>query len=499
MKTHLLQLNSFDDSYSILDKLNWSRANRILVVWPDSGKIKLSELDLILILRRSVSLGSQIAFVCDEQRIVENCNNIGIQVFSSIPDAYRKPWRRSKRLKRFSSDYQKKELTPLTNFYQNKWKQKLPLSAFLRVPIFIFAISAFLVLIGFFIPSAEIRIKPETQEIKLDLNMWTNENIAYPNVSGAVPAEIVTIEMTDTIEGISTGSVRIPSNYATGMLVFRNLSNSSFVIPKGTVALRSENPNLRFQTKNEITLKNLINSEAEVEANCLTGGVIGNIPANYINAIEGLIGGNVVVENRMPFKGGSELKSLSPSKSDYETVKQTLIEKMKKNALEEFRNKYPEGFLFPEETLEVSKVIFEERTPEIDLPGEKFQYQVDVEFSIWMVKKENIEVVINTAISTYLPTNFEIVSNSQSVHLKSTPTFDEKKNLRWILSVSEFIKPEIETNQIINQIAGKNLDSATRILGASSVLLPESFINIFPSFWKRLPYLPFRIEVIINE
>ncbi|PKN87646.1 MAG: hypothetical protein CVU46_03775 [Chloroflexi bacterium HGW-Chloroflexi-8] len=499
MKTHLLQLNSFDDSYSILDKLSWSRANRILVVWPNSGKIELSELDLILILRKSVSLGSQIAFVCDEQRIVEKCNYIGIQVFSSIPDAYRKPWRRSKRLKRFFLDDPKKELTSLTNFYQNKRKQKYHLSVFLRVTIFIFAICAFLVLIGFFIPSAEIRIKPVTQEIKLDFNMWANEKIAFPNVSGAVPIDIVSIEMTDTIEGVSTGSVRIPSNFASGRLVFRNLTNSSIVIPKGTVVLRSENPNLRFQTNNEVTLKNSNNSETEVQATCLIGGVIGNIPANYLNAIEGLIGGNVVVENKTPFIGGSELKSLSPSTGDYEKAKQLLIEKMKKNALIEFRNLYPEGFLFPEETLVVSKTIFEERTPEIDFPGEKFRYQADVEFSIWMVKKENIEVVINNALSTYLPKDYEIVPDSQFVKLKSIPTFDEKKDLRWILSVSEVVKPEIEPNQIIQQIAGKNLDSAKRILGVSSILLPESLINIFPSFWKRLPFLPFRIEVIINE
>jgi len=116
-----------------------------------------------------------------------------------------------------------------------------------------------------------------------------------------------------------------------------------------------------------------------------------------------------------------------------------------------------------------------------------------------MVKKENIEVVINNALSTYLPKDYEIVPDSQFVKLKSIPTFDEKKDLRWILSVSEVVKPEIEPNQIIQQIAGKNLDSAKRILGVSSILLPESLINIFPSFWKRLPFLPFRIEVIINE
>jgi len=499
MKTHLLQLNSFDDSYSIMDKLNWSRANRILVVWPDFGNIKLSELDLILILRKSVSLGSQIAFVCDEQRIVDSCNNIGIQVFRSIPDAYRKPWRRSKRLKKNISYHREKDLTLLTNFYQNKWKQRPALSVLLRVSIFIFAMSAFLVIIGFFIPSAEIQIKPVTQEIKLDLNMWTNQNINYPNVSGAVPIEIVSIEMADTYEGISTGSVRVPNKFSSGILVFRNLTNSSIIIPKGTVTLSSENPTLRFQTKNEVTLKNLINSETEVQAISLTGGVIGNIPANYIDAIEGLVGGNVVVENKVPFTGGSELKSLSPSKEDYEAAKKLLIEKMKNKALDEFRNKYPGGFLFPEGTLEVSKIIFEERTPEINYPGEKFQYQLDAEFSIWMIKKDNIDVVINSALATYLPKNFEFVPNSRSVQMKSTPEFDEEMNLQWVMSVSEFSKPSIEANQIIQQVAGKNLYSATKILGASSLLYSESLINVYPSFWKRLPYLPFRIEVVINE
>ncbi len=41
MKTHVIQLDSNDDFISIRDKTGWVKAPRILIVWPDIGRIKI--------------------------------------------------------------------------------------------------------------------------------------------------------------------------------------------------------------------------------------------------------------------------------------------------------------------------------------------------------------------------------------------------------------------------------------------------------------------------
>jgi hypothetical protein len=500
MKTHLLQLNSFDDSFSIMDKMNWSKANRILVVWPDAGKIRLSELDLILLMRKAESQGSQIAFVSDEQKIIETCKALGIQIFASIPEAYRKPWRRPKRLrKRNYSNSEEKDLAPLVNFFHKKWEPKPGITQWIKIGIFIVAISAFLALIGFFIPSAVVQVQADSKQVQLDLDVWANTSIDFPSISGALPVQVVSMERTASYQGISSGSMRIPNDFATGSLVFRNLTNSVISIPKGTVVLSSADPALRFQTTKLVTLKGEINAEAEVDGLSLSGGIIGNVPANTIDAIEGLIGGSVVVENRSAFSGGTELKTLSPSNEDYDKAKEELIEKMKQEVLEEIKNQYPQGFLFPETTLEVTKVQFEKRTPEIGQPGENFSYQLGCEFKIWMITRADVDEIAEKATATSLTGAYELVPGSLSLQMKTQPSFDRNGNLRWSITVVETARPLVDAEQIKNSIAGKKLEEAMTVLRTDSGLLPGSMIEISPAFWKRLPFLPFRLKVAINE
>ena len=41
MKTAIVQLDAFDNVISIREKISWSKTQRILLVWPNKGKIKL--------------------------------------------------------------------------------------------------------------------------------------------------------------------------------------------------------------------------------------------------------------------------------------------------------------------------------------------------------------------------------------------------------------------------------------------------------------------------
>ena len=56
MKTQILRLEAHDDVISAHDKMQWSQTGRILLVWPEHGKILTRRLDLILLLRHSQSL-----------------------------------------------------------------------------------------------------------------------------------------------------------------------------------------------------------------------------------------------------------------------------------------------------------------------------------------------------------------------------------------------------------------------------------------------------------
>jgi hypothetical protein len=500
MKTHLLQLNSFDDCFSIIDNMNWSKANRILIVWPDKGTISLNEKDLLLLLRKAESLGSQLAIVSDEKKIIELSKFTGIQVFSSIPEANKKSWRRSKKIRRkISAENREQRFTRFKNLSLIN-KRRLPESnRFIRIFFFLIGCLSVLALTAFFIPSAIVEVKTISKTVEIELDLWTNPDIKSSIVSGAIPLEIVYKVKTDIYQGNSTGTIRIPSNFAMGNLKFRNLTDRRMTIPEGTIVRTSSEPSIRFKTLNSLTLSGEFNSEAQVQAISMEGGVIGNVPPLAINSIEGLIGGNIVVENPEEFRGGSETKTLSPSDLDFEIAKSALIEIMEKELFNEIQMEHPEGYLFPKESLKLSKIIYEKKIPEVNVPGESFQYQLSCEFSVWMIKQEDLNIILNNVMDANLPVGYTRIPDSLLTKNITQPVFDNNGDLKWKINAIELIKPIVETDQITNQITGKRIDAAISILDQSEYLDKQSEITVSPNFLKRLPFIPFRIKVIINE
>ena len=66
MKTQILQLESHDDAISTRDKMGWGQTRRVLLIWPARGRVLTRQLDLILLLRHSLTLGVQLALVMDD-------------------------------------------------------------------------------------------------------------------------------------------------------------------------------------------------------------------------------------------------------------------------------------------------------------------------------------------------------------------------------------------------------------------------------------------------
>ena len=273
MKTHVIQLDSNDDYISIRDKIGWVKAPRILIVWPDNGRIKLLEMEIQLISIKADNLGAQLAFVCDDPLVIQICSSLGIQVFTSIPEAQRRPWRRPKKLRRLL--IQDKERRPISFFNELKstfLTGKIDLKGWQRGLIFAAGVIAFIIIIGLFIPSANIYLHPQTEPFEITIEARANPSIKNINLSGSIPATILTNEVSLSKEGQSSGIIRIPGSAASGEVIFRNLTDQVISIPSGVIVRTTKDPIIRFQTDQAIVLTAGVDSEIAVKVTCLSGG-----------------------------------------------------------------------------------------------------------------------------------------------------------------------------------------------------------------------------------
>ena len=297
MKTAILQLDPFDNVISIREKIAWSKTQRILLVWPNKGKIKLSSMDIILILRSAERLGAQISVVTDEPVIINQLKELGVSIFSSIPEAQKKPWRKPRiRNRSFLAKNSEKNRNRL-DFDKKLQNQNLELSIYTRWLIFSVGVISTLFIIFIFIPSADISLSPVHQEQSIQMEFRSDPSVNEINLTGAIPFRIVEIEMESQLEGESTGIIRVPDEKASGEVTFRNLSDKEILIPLGTIVRTSGDPLIRFETTKDANLKPGVESQMDVPIICKSGGTIGNLPAGSITSIENDLGGNIVVIN----------------------------------------------------------------------------------------------------------------------------------------------------------------------------------------------------------
>src|SRR5512140_384714 len=92
MKPQVIQLEVHDDVISIRDKMAWAKTDRILLVLPRKGRLRMRPLDLRLLRRHAVSLGAELALVTRSLELRRPAREEGIPSFGVVSRAQRRKW-----------------------------------------------------------------------------------------------------------------------------------------------------------------------------------------------------------------------------------------------------------------------------------------------------------------------------------------------------------------------------------------------------------------------
>lgn len=499
MNTTIIQLEEFDDIASIKNKLLFSKSQRVLIVWPNSGFIPLSSIDCLLVLRYAESLGIQIGMVLDDPSILKIMKDAGISTFSSIPEAQKKPWRKPT-IKKNNFTSRKEETNPyIQSFLANKKSTKKPIPLAIRWLLFLFGIVSFAILVIFLIPSATVTISPQREIQELILPIKSDMTIQQVNLAGFIPLTSTTIEIEGEIDGISTGTIRLPDKFAVGEVVFRNLSDRPITIPEGTIIRTESDPIVRYKTQKELFLSGGIQSELNAPIESLVAGIEGNVGSNNITIVEGDFGGNLAVTNPEPTTGGGDIKTFSPTERDYEKAKEELVHLLSEKAYQELNENQALGYYIPKETVKFEEIIESEMSPVIGNPAERFTLKMMISFSALMVSKDDIMNYSNMALNSDLDQNYLPVQGTIEYRIDENSIILNDEMIEFEVRSSQVIIPKFDNQQIIQKIIGLQKEQAVLIIKNEIKVDKEPQVSIIPSFWNHLPFLPFRINLVVDE
>ncbi|MEJ5314807.1 MULTISPECIES: baseplate J/gp47 family protein [Anaerolinea] len=498
MKTYIIQLEAHDDVISARDKLSWNKSPRVLVVFPQKGSPLERPLDLLLLQRYAQSLGATLGIVSQSPTVIRHAKELGIPCFANPIQAQRGSWRRSRARKRLSFRWNKERPRISPNEYRLMLKEfhaRPSLSGWQRIAVFLIALLSVLALLAVFVPSAQVILPLPQQEQALAFETRAVPDISLKPSAGVLPAQQVETIVEGSIEVPSSGNTPLPQTPATGEVEFTNLTDQRVVIPAGATVLSNGTPPLAFQTLGTVTLPAGIGQKRTVGIRAVLPGSSGNLPANAIVALEGSTGLLVTVNNPQPTMGGSDQPVPAPTLRDYQQAREKLIAILTETAGKEIAFQLTEGHLFVDGSLQPAEILEESREPEAGMPGDVARLTLRMRFTGLSVHQSDLSAVCQTILDLNRPENFQVVENTLSCQQNSPATRGTDGSVKFTLTARRILEPIWSPQRISREIVGQPVETAQQRIRKMLDLEKDPGIVVFPTWWNRLPFFPFRIQV----
>jgi hypothetical protein len=503
VKTQIIQLEPHDDTISVKDKMGWSQTGRVALVWPARGESINRRIDLVLLQRHSQYLGVQIAFVTSDPEVRFQAGILGIPVFRSVRKAQTERWKRkyrkSGRLKsRTAWDLRLSRIQTILAEPVPHNREVHRLSQPIRIGIFSLAVIAVLSIAAFLIPNAQIYITPKTRHQEITLNVQANDQVEDINLTGILPARWISVTVEGRGNTQTTGNENIPLSYASGEVVFRNLTDQVVVIPAGTV-VGTVNLSHRYATQREILIPAGSGQENSASIKAISPGSSSNLAAGRILAIEGDLGVLVTVTNLTPVSGGSMALSPAPNIEDRKRLQDELIYSLSQNALQEIKDTLAPGDILLSENPTLVRILSASFDPNDLQPASQLDLTLRTEFTIPYVSAEDIDTLGNSILDANLPAGYAALPETMNIEQLSDPIFDNGLTNSWRIKFSRDLLSEPSAQQAINLVLGRKPEHASRLLMENLSITGTPRIKTSPSWWPVIPFVPIRIQVISSE
>jgi hypothetical protein len=495
VKTQILTLEPTDDQAAARDKLTWTQAPRVILVWPARGRILNRRLDLALLQRQASRRGAQIGLVTLDPDIRDEARDLGIPAFKSLDDVSEEAWRtRALRRRQTTPSL---SLPPADRPDLATLRHALPKGRDLPLPgrwaIFSLAIIAVLLLGISLLPSATITLMPKSETQELVLDVLPQLAAAAPQATGVIPARQVRMRILGEMQQPATGQVQVPVSYASGTAIFTNLSQDAVAIPAGTGVRTLSEPSIRFRTTEEVSLPAEEGATVIVPIQALMPGSSGNLGPGAIEAIDGNLGLQVSVSNPQAIAGGKDEIRIGVAQGDLDALTQALEQDLMHKALQAKQAELPEDETLDEASLQITQVYGRQFSHAVGEATPILRLTLDLEVAGLVYREQDLQEAVQLALVGALPSGRAPIPDSLVINRTGNEAPGQADGSFQIHAAQELFHP-VDLGALGRAIAGKTQDEAIRLLEQDFSLSVQK-MRLFPAWWPRLPWLQPRMTV----
>lgn len=497
MKTHVVQLERDDDIVSARDKMQWSKAPRILVVWPRRGRVLTRELDIILLKRQSQKLGAQLAFVTVDDDVLLYAGELGIPCYTSVSSAQRNIWKTSRREAALADRPRRKASLGELRERLVQLRKPAEQAAALRIGAFAVGVIAVLALGTFLLPGATVVVRPEAGVQTVQLTVQASPDVSAPTLAGVVPVYETTVIVEGQDQILASGALKLSDTTASGEVVFTNLTDEKFTVDEGTVVLTTGEPAVRFRTLEQVNVLAGEENAATVRVEAVIPGAGGNVPEETILAVEGEAGLALRVSNPAPTSGGEDRNVPTPTEQDLRRVNDRLLDTLRESAVLDIDRMLGDTGILIVDSLEVVDTVSQRQEPQLGEPGDVLTLTMQVEYVAQYIDTNDLQRVALLAMDAGLEAGVALVEGTMVIadvyQVSAGETVSE-----WQVVAVRSTHPAWQREAVVRSLMGARPDEVDAILAKDFDLAAPSVVRIQPTWWPRLPYLPLRIQLEVE-
>lgn len=358
------------------------------------------------------------------------------------------------------------------------------------IPSIILIVLILVILLSFKFSKAEIKIRPETEDLTFRTRFTAETKVANPDFKNNIlPGKIFETERTFSNEFLSSGKT---IKKAEGLIrLYNGFTTQSETWLAGTRFVSSEGK--LFKSKDKISvpgaeIKNgkIVSSFVDVPVIAAEGGSDYNIgPSHFsIVAFKGTPRYyKFYGESFKPMEGGGEFPQIK--KEDLERAENFLIEKAKSELREILKNEIPEDFVFLEDVLEI-KILEKFSSAKEGMEIEKFNYQIKAKIATISFKRKEAEKLAEEFILSQISKGKSILKESLKIEYLPEIFDLESEKADISLNISVKIYPEIDLQSLKRALIGKSLVE-TKIFLENQPKIIKTEIRLFPFWLKNIP------------
>ncbi len=495
MKLQILELESQDDRASVRDRLAWSQAPRVVLVYPNRGRTRLNQLDLVLLHREAAHRGRQLGMVTRHPILTAAAEAAGIPRFPSIDEVPEGAWpprptiphsgtpakriggvlRSSPRPPRSAA------ITPLRGAYRWLW--------------FGAAVMSLLVMAAAILPSAKVVLTPVTERRDRTLILTVAAEPAESLAPSTLPSRQVQLKMSGSLRLPTTGEVQVPAAPAVGTAVFTNLTAEEVDIDEGTSLRASNGAGGRFVTTLVAELPPGQGSSVSVPIAAAEPGSRGNLTAGSLDSIDGPLGLKASVSNPENLGGGSDQMRPAVAAVDPESLQRALVDQLLDQAEVALKKDLKAGEkLVPGSVrvLEFVDLAFDHQPGD---PADSMGVDAELLIGALVLTQEATLQAAWISIQNGADPPWTPVPGSLSLGEASAGSDPAGQAIQVTAEWSEYLPVNRAT--MAKAIRGRPAGEASRALIESANLVTPPQVILTPAWLPRLPWLESRIGIFM--